>query len=1093
MSFRSKAQQRFFFAAERDGRLARGTAKDWADETDFSTLPEKASGLAHAHESARGASDAQLRAGIKIEMEHTDDPNTARQIALDHLRELPDYYTRLKAMESAGEKTARSATFKQLKKWKLQGHRTYRGLEIAVENRKGSKRHWHDAHNNTSGSTTMIADYGFVQGSMGMDGEEVDCYVGDDAEATHVYVIDQMKTPDFKKFDEQKCMIGFPSAEAAEAAYRKQYDKPGFFGSMKAMPFDEFKEKVMAKKYDGKKIAGLLHAMGLLTRPPVTRPPAVIMKLNYADDADHPKVRREMLKTLEHMDKAGKLSEDGKAALPMHRAGEHDRIHDNHFVPGAHLEAQDFFERAMGWKRDGSDKSASDYRAALSGTKEFRRAVLGAAEKNLASHLPELAKREGYSVATALTGKGKGELGHRFARGAVRETIDGTSIGKALGSIKKAALSPALLSSLTHGAAGAGIGAAAGGVGGALHAGEGHRAQGFRRGALVGAGLGAAGGVGVSALKGQGGRQLASLQQAAAGAHDEATAIHQGLKNWTPVPGVGGAPHAPARVPVDVNASTVRAQAAGTPTAATMAGRPGVRPAPTAAPRADMATGVARPGATPGLGPRPDSVVGAQGRHVMSPDAWGYRQTEGGGVVRKTPAPAATVAPQAAAAAPTPSHYRMPTETQAASAGGRAEALRQAANTLGQQQGVMNTNINRAAMVGAAGGTGLMGYMAVPQQYGGVAPQKTASGDMLQYFADHPEKLEEKRMRDKAKQKTASYAAARVIAMSGGDISWYEEQEKAAATKEQIHDGVDNAGLALMAAPYLVKTVADLAERRHGAAAHDVSEGVHALKPEITKAVKAAKPGMLRGISNALHSAEHIIEPVGLAMVSPFVGKRLANRFGKDEDKTAGVGSSLGRLVRGAGEHVDELAHMGKNLVAAPGRRIGNMQHAAREEMAAFRSARAGVPHRPLPPTIDPTPRPTVSARVPPTAQGLGPAGPQAPMSPTAKGLAALEQTAGPRTGGFEVPTKAPPVPATAPGVPTTAPGAPGAPGTGVVDRIRSGVRRYGVPLAGAGMLAGGGLAYGGVNLGANVLNHAVPEGPLDIPTVQGQRGVFAR
>lgn len=43
--------------------------------------------------------DRQLGMGKKIEMEHTDYPEVAERIALDHLVEIPDYYTRLKRME----------------------------------------------------------------------------------------------------------------------------------------------------------------------------------------------------------------------------------------------------------------------------------------------------------------------------------------------------------------------------------------------------------------------------------------------------------------------------------------------------------------------------------------------------------------------------------------------------------------------------------------------------------------------------------------------------------------------------------------------------------------------------------------------------------------------------------------------------------------------------------------------------------------------------------------------------------------------------------------------------------------------------------
>lgn len=41
----------------------------------------------------------QLEMGIEVEKEHVADDATAREIALDHLLELPDYYSRLKKME----------------------------------------------------------------------------------------------------------------------------------------------------------------------------------------------------------------------------------------------------------------------------------------------------------------------------------------------------------------------------------------------------------------------------------------------------------------------------------------------------------------------------------------------------------------------------------------------------------------------------------------------------------------------------------------------------------------------------------------------------------------------------------------------------------------------------------------------------------------------------------------------------------------------------------------------------------------------------------------------------------------------------------
>ena len=44
--------------------------------------------------------EEQLDMGEKVEMEHTDDPNIAHEIAMDHEEEIPDYYDRLKKMET---------------------------------------------------------------------------------------------------------------------------------------------------------------------------------------------------------------------------------------------------------------------------------------------------------------------------------------------------------------------------------------------------------------------------------------------------------------------------------------------------------------------------------------------------------------------------------------------------------------------------------------------------------------------------------------------------------------------------------------------------------------------------------------------------------------------------------------------------------------------------------------------------------------------------------------------------------------------------------------------------------------------------------
>lgn len=148
--------------------------------------------------------------------------------------------------------------------YKLQGRTTFQGLSISIENRKGSVRRWYDPHGKEKGSTKMHFAYGYIRRTEGTDGDHVDVYIGPQADASHAFIVDQMKKPEgdikkdgkpWTKFDEQKVMLGFPSAAAAKAAYLKQYDDPRFFGTMKAMPMSEFIKKVLDKKSHGKKVA----------------------------------------------------------------------------------------------------------------------------------------------------------------------------------------------------------------------------------------------------------------------------------------------------------------------------------------------------------------------------------------------------------------------------------------------------------------------------------------------------------------------------------------------------------------------------------------------------------------------------------------------------------------------------------------------------------------------------------------------------------------------------------------------------------------------------------------------------------------------
>lgn len=136
---------------------------------------------------------------------------------------------------------------------------TFAGLPIAVENPKGTLRTWtEDGPNGRSiGNTKMQYDYGFIDGHVGNDDEELDCYVGPDESAANVHIVHQMRAPDFKKYDEDKIMLGFASPDAATAAFAAhRNDGTKAIGGMSTIPLDEFKRKIKRRTGTGKIRAG---------------------------------------------------------------------------------------------------------------------------------------------------------------------------------------------------------------------------------------------------------------------------------------------------------------------------------------------------------------------------------------------------------------------------------------------------------------------------------------------------------------------------------------------------------------------------------------------------------------------------------------------------------------------------------------------------------------------------------------------------------------------------------------------------------------------------------------------------------------------
>ena len=130
----------------------------------------------------------------------------------------------------------------------LDGKIDFNGLQISIETGRSRSRAWKNPHDGTEGMSRMWLPYGYIKGTLGVDGDHLDCFVGPDRTAPNVYIITIRKAPDFTELDEQKCFLGVESAEEAQRVFHASYNDPRFFDSITMMPFEEFKEKAFSMK-----------------------------------------------------------------------------------------------------------------------------------------------------------------------------------------------------------------------------------------------------------------------------------------------------------------------------------------------------------------------------------------------------------------------------------------------------------------------------------------------------------------------------------------------------------------------------------------------------------------------------------------------------------------------------------------------------------------------------------------------------------------------------------------------------------------------------------------------------------------------------
>ncbi|HOR26861.1 MAG TPA: strawberry notch C-terminal domain-containing protein [Candidatus Sumerlaeota bacterium] len=116
------------------------------------------------------------------------------------------------------------------------------GLDVSIENPAGSVRRGTDK-SGRAWEQAVVADYGYIRGTKGRDGDQVDVFIRPNSapEDGPVWIVNQ-QDPETGEFDEHKAMLGYASEDEARAAYLGNYE-PGWqgLGSMARMEWAEFK------------------------------------------------------------------------------------------------------------------------------------------------------------------------------------------------------------------------------------------------------------------------------------------------------------------------------------------------------------------------------------------------------------------------------------------------------------------------------------------------------------------------------------------------------------------------------------------------------------------------------------------------------------------------------------------------------------------------------------------------------------------------------------------------------------------------------------------------------------------------------------
>jgi hypothetical protein len=143
-------------------------------------------------------------------------------------------------IREAAEYTESDPTDAQIKAGNYKkGRFTWNGMPIVIENPRGSTRRGVSS----SGEIwrqEMTAHYGYISGTEGSDGDQVDVFMGKYPDSELVFVVSQIDQSN-GHFDELKVILGETNLKKAKALYLSNYSKGWKCGEIEPMTISQFK------------------------------------------------------------------------------------------------------------------------------------------------------------------------------------------------------------------------------------------------------------------------------------------------------------------------------------------------------------------------------------------------------------------------------------------------------------------------------------------------------------------------------------------------------------------------------------------------------------------------------------------------------------------------------------------------------------------------------------------------------------------------------------------------------------------------------------------------------------------------------------